>query len=183
MNVGQQLLNVPFPQMVYELASSVARAQMELDRETVEILKEMGDKSIMSVELPFVYYDKNNKIVQDKTVTSMIGAGFQPTFYQFAETIIEVKMAITATSQETSEGKKTESFVNFNRMRRTFITATPVDASYSNKYNYSQEGSSFIRTRLVPVPPNTIIQRRVEMCSEAMQKDIEANLNAKNLSL
>jgi hypothetical protein len=41
------------------------------------------------------------------------------------------------------------------------ITTTPVDATYTSKYNYSAEGSSLLRTKLVPVPPPSVLQDRI----------------------
>ena len=44
MSIGTELLNVPFPDMVYQLASAISRSQANLDRESIAILKIMGDK-------------------------------------------------------------------------------------------------------------------------------------------
>jgi hypothetical protein len=63
------------------------------------------------------------------------------------------------------------------------VTTTPIDASYSSKYNYTQEGSSLIRTRLVPVPPNSIIQRQLDMRSQAMQLMFELDMKKLELAL
>lgn len=189
MGIGQELLNVPFPQMVYQLASAIARSQSLLDRESIEILKVMGNKELAPVFLPAIKIE-GGEVVEDEIETSMVGAGFQPTFYQFAETIIEVKMAITMSreTEYTSESKgevKTTSTTSkwWNLSRKTVITTTPIDASYSSKYNYTQEGSSLIRTRLVPVPPNSIIQRQLDMRSQAMQLMFELDMKKLELAL
>ena len=90
MSIGQQLLNVPFPEMVYNLASSIAKSQANLDRESIEILKIMGDKENAVVNLPAIKLDGSGALTEDEESipTSMIGAGFQPTFYQFTDTLI-----------------------------------------------------------------------------------------------
>ena len=67
MSIGQELLNVPFPEMVYKLASAIARSQANLDRESIEILKIMGDKEIAPVFLPAVKIE-NGKLVEDEIV-------------------------------------------------------------------------------------------------------------------
>jgi hypothetical protein len=190
MSVGQELLNVPFPEMVYKLATAIAQSQANLDRESIEILKIMGNKEIAPVFLPSVQVGSNGKLEEVELETSMIGAGFQPTFYQFAETIIEVKMAITM-SRETEytnkeKGEKTVSSTSsrwWGLSRKTVVTTTPVDATYSSKYNYTQEGSSLLRTRLVPVPPNAIIQRQLDLRSQAMQMEFELQLKQLELAL
>lgn len=180
MSVGHELLNVPFPEMVYNLASAIAKSQANLDRETIEILKVMGDKKIAPVSLPTFKMGANNQFEENTIETSMIGAGFQPTFYQFAETLIEVKMAITMTreKEETKKSKGTQTTRSTTSglwwlNRKSVITTTPIDATYTNKYNYTQEGSSLLRTRLVPVPPNTTILRLLDLKSQAMQMDFE----------
>lgn len=190
MSVGQDLLNVPFPDMVYKLASAIARSQANLDRESIAILKIMGDKEIAPVSLPTVQIGDDGKLEEVEIETSMIGAGFQPTFYQFAETIIEVKMAITM-SQETDYTNKTKGVKTvasntsswWNLSSRSVVTTTPIDATYSSKYNYTQEGSSLLRTRLVPVPPNAIIQRQLDLRAQAMQMEFELQLKTLELAL
>ena len=69
-----------------------------------------------------------------------------PTFYQFTESIIEVKMAIsTKSSSEFSLEVQAEGgFACFS---------ASVDAKYSSSYSYSVDGSSLLRTTLKPVPP------------------------------
>lgn len=191
MSIGQELLNVPFPEMVYQLASAIAKSQANLDRETIEILKIMGDKEEAPVHLPAVRVGKDGKLDDTgEIVTSMIGAGFQPTFYQFAETVIEVKMAITM-SRETSYERKTKGEVKTTSTRsrwwglskKSVVTTTPIDATYSNKYNYSQEGSSLLRTRLVPLPPNAIIQRQLDLRAQAMQMEFELQMKELEIAL
>jgi hypothetical protein len=149
----------------------------------------MGNKELAPVFLPAIKIE-GGEVVEDEIETSMVGAGFQPTFYQFAETIIEVKMAITMSreTEYTSESKgevKTTSTTSkwWNLSRKTVVTTTPIDASYSSKYNYTQEGSSLIRTRLVPVPPNSIIQRQLDMRSQAMQLMFELDMKKLELAL
>jgi len=190
-NVGHELLNIPFGEMVFQVASSIAHSQAELDRESINILKVMGDKQNAPVTLPHMRY-KNGQFEDEDLVTSMIGAGFQPTFYQFADTVIEVKMAISIGSGSDYENKQSgeiktssssSSYYSNGRYRsasaKTVVTSTPIDATYTSKYSFNQEGSSLVRTRLVPVPPNTIIQRQIDMRAQAMQ--LEFDLKAKEL--
>lgn len=172
MSIGQQLLDVPFSDMVANLGMAIANAQCALDKNSIEILKMMGQED--TVELPMVkvsYNDKSNgiKVEDDGFKTSMIGAGFQPTFYQFAETVIEVKIAISMSYESSSEytyGSKTE----LKNKKKTFARTTTVDATYSSKYSYNAEGSSLLRTRLVPVPPNTVISQVIDLRTQAMNK-------------
>lgn len=176
MSIGQQLLDVPFGDMISSLGIAIAQAQQALDTNSINILKQMGEKDTVSLPFCTVEYKDNKVIIEDKPLeTSMIGAGFQPTFYQFAETIIEVKIAINM-SYEREYGVKSSVETSTKDARRSkkeakkpIARTTTVDASYSSKYNYSAEGSSLLRTRLVPVPPNTTIADIIELRSSAMQ--------------
>jgi hypothetical protein len=200
MGIGQQLLDVPFPQMVSSLALSIAQSQYNLDKNSIEILKIMGDKKLAPVYIPKIKVDASGDLVatsatdgtpqEDEIETSMIGAGFQPTFYQFAETIIEVKIAINV-SYESSYENTTKGNVTtttrasswWNMSSRTVITTTPVDAKYSSKYNYTTEGSSLLRTRLVPMPPNPFMQRLLDMKAQAIQMAMELEMKKAELAL
>lgn len=50
---------------------------------------------------------------------------------------------------------------------------TTVDGSYSQKYSYSAEGASLLRTKLVPVPPPAILEERIREVMDA-EKDFLA---------
>jgi len=186
MSIGHQLLNVPFGQMISSLGRAIADAQRSLDENSIHILEEMGRDQTVSLPFVSVHYNETDGglVVGDAPImTSMIGAGFQPTFYQFAETIIEVKVAITMSYEYSNSYNRqsqsgTDSTYQYNwegknsdyDYKRTVTTATTVDAGYSNKYNYNTEGSSLLRTRLVPVPPNSLISQMIELRSRAMEK-------------
>lgn len=164
-NVGQELLNVPFPEMVVNLAKAIAEGQFELDRISCEITKLMGDDDKYPVFLP-----KLSEGDKGTEKFSMIAAGFQPTFYQFTDTIIEVKMAITMT-------KSTEKSASVSAKAKFFCFSASVNASYSSKYSYSVEGSSLLRTKITPVPPNTFIQQWMDTKMELDTKEWRKKLN------
>lgn len=153
----------------------------------------------------------NNKIPQMIRVpnkVSMMELGFTPTFYQFVDTIIEVKIAIkitrdtveTRTSrQQEEETVKKDLTVEETRSNtrswgwggwwwsgrysstdttttqkkvgeQTTARATSVDASYSSKFSFSVEGSSLLRTKLVPVPPPAILEDRIR---QVMEREVD----------
>lgn len=183
MSIGQQLLNVPFGEMISSLGTAISEAQYTLDKNSIEIMKIMGEDDTVSLPFVSVSYEKASdeknggslRISDNEISTSMIGAGFQPTFYQFAETIIEVKIAISM-SYESSYERSSETKTGRSNKKKTVTRSTTVDATYSNKYNYSAEGSSLLRTRLVPVPPNPMISQLIEMRNQAMEKFFEIEM-------
>ncbi|MCG8578203.1 MAG: hypothetical protein MI810_25210 [Flavobacteriales bacterium] len=113
---------------------------------------------------------------------SMLELGFTPTFYQFVDTIIEVRIGISFSRETSSEVKvdtksksvtksKTLSFSRgkFSRTKNRTVTTTQVNATYASKYNYSAEGSSLLRTKLAPVPPPPVLEDRIRQLLEEEQ--------------
>lgn len=162
-SIGQELLNVPFPEMVLQLASAIAEGQYKLDLVSCDIARMMGQQK---VTLPSL---KPNAKEDEVFETTMLGAGFQPTFYQFTDTIIEVKMAI-------SMSKTRETNISTKAKAGFGCFSASVNASYSSKYSYSVEGSSLLRTKLTPVPPNTFIEKYVELKAKLMETAIKAEM-------
>jgi hypothetical protein len=110
-------------------------------------------------------------------MVSMMELGFTPAFYQFVDTIIEVKISISISStanyssnynsSTTSESKYSSKnnrhwwYSSSSSYSSSRVSTSQVNANYSNKYSYSAEGSSLLRTKLVPVPPPAILEDRV----------------------
>jgi hypothetical protein len=165
-NVGQELLNVPFPEMVHKLAIAIADGQFNLDKNSTKIAQFMSKEKIALPDISKVDADGNIDLPDDKTNMidfPLIALGFFPGYYQFQETIIEVKMAITmATSSEAKIG------VSASAGWGPFSAS--VNASYSSKYSYDVSGSSLLRTKLVPVPPPAILQEYMEALIKKMSE-------------
>ncbi len=140
-----------------------------------------------------------DEIIRIPTRLSMMELGFTPTFYQFVDTIIEVKIAIKMTRErEYTRGTTTASRDRSSassRSRRggglvslfggkrsssysgnSSVQTTQVDASYSAKYSYSAEGASLLRTKLVPVPPPAILEERIRGFMEVEEETRRARL-------
>lgn len=172
-NVGQELLNVPFPEMVLKLACAIAEGQYNLDIVSCKIAKFMGNKNKAPVSLPDL---TNIEDPESEFTTSLIGAGFQPTFYQFTDTIIEVKMAI-------SMNQTTEKSVSVSASGGWAFFSASVNASYSSKYSYSVDGSSLLRTKITPLPPNTFMQRMLDMKAQALQQKFALDMKKLEVQL
>lgn len=138
------------------------------------------------------------------TRMSMMELGFAPTFYQFVDTIIEVKIAIKITrdrsytrtrtnkdsSVDSSAKQKRSIFFNSRRRSRSFgvgtsssyarnVATSQVDATYSNRYSYSAEGASILRTKIMPVPVPTALEDRIQSFIETEEARREAALEAR----
>ena len=57
----------------------------------------------------------------------------------------------------------------------TNVTAAQVNASYSSKYSYDVTGSSYLKTKLVPVPPPPILEVRIRDLMEIERAYLKAN--------
>ena len=177
MGIGQELLNVPMGEMIRDMALAIAEAQIALDTASLRVaemmsgkvwaLKQDGSPEEASAVNPrdttvaFGYTYQDGERVPVKM--SMLELGFTPTFYQFVDTIIEVKIAIKITREterKTNWSARSETRKRIGCSENT-VNTTQVDASYTSKYGYSAEGSSLLRTKLVVVPPPTILEERI----------------------
>jgi len=191
MTIGQDLLAVPFPDMVYNLARAIADGQKRLDKNSLNTLKELSRttfkfiESITEVLQPdpidvdidgttiTVTGVKVKTSFADPTPLTLLQAGLTPTFYQFTEALIEVKISLKSTTDtevKVDSGFEFDQTVGLElgfgggilgglfggpsgKITSTTHVATHTDISVSNKYSYSAEGSSVLRTTLKPVPP------------------------------
>lgn len=168
--IGQELLDVPFPEMVQSMALGIAEAQFELDRVGMRLAQMMS--GTFEVEEIDPITGEKTVTEQDYTVSfageelSLLELGFTPTFYQFVDTLIEVKISISISTETSYERSQTVvrgsafggGFLGFGGGKMRVST---VSARYASKYQYSAEGSSLLRTKLVPVPSPAVLEERI----------------------
>lgn len=150
--VGSELLNAPFPQMIERLGRGIAEAQFAMDSVSIKILQQLAG---------YVDDGEGNLVYSEDTLVqlteggegySLLALGFTPTFYQFVDTVIELKMAV-------SMNRSTETSLSSN-INALFVAS--VNASYSQKYQYSVEGSSTVRTKIVTVPAPAVLEQVIQ---------------------
>jgi len=174
--IGRDLLDVPFAELVRNLAVGIADGQTALDKNSLETLKTLVDTQgdiitemteIISPAERVVQTPDGAISVTGATVIatgapaermSMIQAGLMPTFYQFTEAHIEVKMSITMRedSDASSAVRSAESggySYNWLGMGASRAYGSSVDYRSASKYNYTAAGASTLRATLRPVPP------------------------------
>lgn len=176
-DVGQELLNVPFPKMIFDMAMAIAKGQMALDKASVQTLMVLAKTEfdwipeITEVLSSRSFTPKGTSVavtgvtptttVSDPIKLTLLQAGITPTFYQFTESIIEVKMSISSKTEESSSlevGVDVSATANF--LFGSATVSSHVNYSSANKYSYSVDGSSLLRTTLKPVPPPKRIMPR-----------------------
>ncbi len=167
MPIGRDLLNVPMGDMIRQMAMAIADAQVDLDEASVRVAQIMAGDTVTVEDEAGNTVERQTRVTFGGEELSMIELGFSPTFYQFVDTLIEVKIAIKLTREHESQRtyKGTRRVMSFGRSGFRIYT-TPVDATYSSKYTYTAEGSSLLRTKLVPVPPPTILEERIRALIE-----------------
>ncbi len=170
--VGQDLLAVPFPEMILKMGTAISEAQFSLDMASFRVAQMMSG-SDYTVEV----FNEQTKALENQTVPgqkvvfageelSLMELGFTPTFYQFVDTIIEVKMSVEM--KRSTETKQSSFSMNTHAKfgvgwfsASASLSVSTVSASFSSKYQYSAEGSSLIRTKLVPVPVPPVLEERI----------------------
>ncbi len=168
--IGQELLDVPFPEMLKSMGLAIAQAQFELDNTSLRLARMMAGEEYEVPDPTDADPNRTKKIqalVQfDGKSLSLMELGFTPTFYQFVDTIIEVKVSISMSREAQQAFSTTTVTGEFEGGHAVFYAKTAakvstVSASYASKYQYSAEGSSLMRTKLVPVPPPAILETRI----------------------
>jgi len=168
--IGQELLDVPFPDMIKSMGLAIAEAQYALDEAGIRLAQMMSGRYEIETLDPVtgaVSSETHEALVTfDGEQMSLLELGFTPTFYQFVDTLIEVKISISmSTETGFSHSRKTFSASAFGGGYLGFgggkMKATAVSARYASKFQYSAEGSSLLRTKLVPVPSPAVLEERI----------------------
>jgi len=162
MSVGQELLDVPLPEMVASLGQGVADAQHQLDANSVEVAKTLAATEIEVV--PSITRTINSDGTVDYSAAdpidvSLLQAGLFPTFYQFSEATIEVEMDIKTTTE-------TETGVNVSAGAKygfgMWSARVDIDVSHNRKFGKEVHGTSRLKTKMVPVPAPPYLFPEVE---------------------
>jgi len=105
--------------------------------------------------------DGNPVMVRTPNKVSMMELGFTPNFYQFADTMIEMKLTMRV-------HKKVQTGVSGDDLSGGdyLTTVAPVDAGYSSSYNFSAEMATTVKTKIVPIPPPVALDERVRQLME-----------------
>lgn len=183
--------------LILDVIAEFANSKDGTSLERGDVLTDGTDELVPAVK------SMQDEIIRVPTRLSMMELGFTPTFYQFVDTIIEVKIAIKmtressysrttsdSTSDTTSEKTKDSSFSGIFGLRfgagrsrskttSNSVQTTQVDATYASKYSYTAEGASLLRTKMVPTPPPAILEERIrqrmDFEAELLQQQLERN--------
>ena len=155
MSALTEIATVPVDELIESVATGIARAQYQLDMTGIRIAQLMSG------------VDESTRVTMGKNTYSLLELGFTPTFYQFVDTVIEVKVSISITqSTESAKTKTKTKSKTVDDDGKVKANASSVSASYSSKYQYSAEASSLVRTKIVPVPAPALLNERIRVLIE-----------------
>ncbi len=155
MSVGQELLDVPLPQMVSDLAMGIAKAQEALDKNSLNTTLALADETFTYVPQIVGTIDETGSepvasIEVIKVKNMPLIAFIKPTWYQFSETKIEVSMDIkTSFSSSTKVGVSVTAKGGWGPVS----VSIKADVEHNRKFGKDVQGTSKLSVTLVPVPP------------------------------
>ncbi|MCQ1535503.1 hypothetical protein FTO70_07355 [Methanosarcina sp. KYL-1] len=171
--------------MIKEMALAIAEGQMALDMNSVQVAQalaatELAPGSVVMYIEETVDEDGNvtaSRVVTNDAPMSLLTYGLEPRFYEFTESIIEVKMTISMMRETSAEMNYSREFKFTNTSKvtgsmesgglskilfgkakvtaentNTVAYTSTFNAKYSSKYTFKEEGTSLLRTTLKPVP-------------------------------
>ena len=118
------LLSSPMQAVITALGVGVAQAQRELDRYAIETQREINEDPLLSEH------------------------GLQAIWYQMPRTELELTTAIALEEQVDDEGPRVLGPYSLKQ-----IHLQPINASYTNQFEYDVQASSKVKLTIVPVPP------------------------------
>jgi hypothetical protein len=186
--ISNVLTSVPIGELVRSMALAIADAQFELDKASMLMAEFMsGQRLLRDPQTGALLLDADGKPQTQESLiqfgytldgegqavpnaVSMMELGFTPTFYQFVDTVIEVKLAlrvnqVAATIDPATGEAQTTPAGGWNpgatRNNGVIVNSTPIHAGYSASYNFNLEFASVFKTKLVCVPPPAVLEERL----------------------
>jgi hypothetical protein len=180
-DIGQELLSAPFPQMVEALGMSIARAQNALDMNSIKIAQIMSGSPYIEEVGGTEVMREGVKVSFGGKLLSLLELGFTPTFYQFVDTVIEVKLSMSMKTETERKRSSTEMNTSMDAQvswwsssASASISVSTVSASFAARNSFTAEGASLIRTKLVPLPPPVVLQERIRaLLEESKKRELE----------
>ena len=133
-NIGKQLAEVPIATMIENLAIGIARAQNQLDINSVKTLQQFN----------------KTKITINKQQKTLLECGLLPSFYFFSEASIEMRMSMSMRSEDTTT---VSAGVNAEMNSGSVSVGANLNFENTRKFEFSAEGSTMVSVRLVTLPP------------------------------
>lgn len=180
--LAQQLSEIPFGEMLVSMGRGVAEAQFALDKMSSLLALTLSGKYQLETNAAgeWVAVARDNRVSWGGEELSLLELGFTPLFYQFVDTLLEIKVSISMTTEQSFSEMRSQSetntqswteggFLGIGGTKRTQTNTTTVSAHFSSRFQYSTEGASVVRTKLVPVPPPAALTQLVRELATSNQ--------------
>jgi len=172
MSVGQELLDVPFPEMIASMGQGIADAQNQLDMNSVEVAKVLAETEIEVVPAITRTIDSEGEVTyspRPRSTSRCCRPGCsRPSTSSRA--VIEVEMDIkTTTERETDIDVSAEAHAGFGLWGGSIQT----DVSHNRKFGKEVHGTSKLKTTMVPVPEPPYLFPEVETIDQRQPEDNE----------
>jgi len=164
-DVGAELAEVPFGDLIANVAQGIAEGQRALDLTAVQTLLELSKATVdlipevtevitperidvnVSGQAPIpVTGARVTASASEPVQMSALQAGIVPSFYQFAEATIQLKMSLQMREVEKEE-------IQGQKSRGLHLFGSHVNFRTQNTFTYTAEGSSSVTAVIRPVPP------------------------------
>lgn len=139
--------DLPFDDLIYLLAESVADAQTKLDMSTAEVLQTLAETEVDVVPQLTRTIDEDGEVTTEMAEAqprSLLELGFTPTRYQFSEATVEVSVDVSVTEREERDVEE--------EGRRFGLRAGTYEVTEQRKYDRETEANAQITARLEPTP-------------------------------
>jgi len=152
--------------------SAIASAQRRLDYVSLRIARAMGGLDPEAFAPPGEQLRDGGSPAPALTGPSgrnytLLDLGLSPTFYHFAEAVLELRMAVS-TAEEVARTDplrpRVKASLSIGR-GGVGVHLTTVSGSYSCRYQYAGESSSKLRSKLAAVPAPPLLEARIAAMS------------------
>ena len=127
-NVAGAITSMGVGELVSKLAVGIAEGQLELDSVCMQIAQFMGDAQV-------AFGKKTGSDEPD--LISLVELGFTPNFYQFVDTILEVRVAVSSQYEETREEDTSETRLHEDEVK--------VQSEYEERQRSSSSSAGYNR--------------------------------------
>lgn len=176
--MNEEITTVSIGELIHSMAMAVADAQAALDRSSFRMAELMSGRYPLRDGATGKLVDAQGNpatepVMVDSRVQfghtvdaegtrtpallSMMELGFTPNFYQFVDTLIEVRLALRI--EKTSA--RVDPLTGKSEGGALRIASRPLDAGYTSSYSYSLEFASVFKTKIVCVPPPATLEERL----------------------
>src|SRR5579864_5285399 len=171
--VGNELQEVDFGELVRSIAQGIADGQRALDLSSIKTLQVLASTPVQiipevsevivpapfQVEVPsqsgqssvWITGARVQASASEPVQMSALQAGLLPTFYQFTEADIQLKVSIQLREAE-------ETDTDGNKSSGIFAFASHVNFRTQNTYSYAVDAAASVNVTMKPVPPSIRVQ-------------------------